>query len=92
MVMAARSFAHPTIQQLNAEALAGDEDAALALADKSVKCENVEQFVLRYVPADEMARCFDVYCDAFQKSRARALIDTLELPVVVKTNLGEKIP
>jgi hypothetical protein len=87
MIMAARSFAHPTIQQLNAEALAGDCDACLQLANRSMSCRDLTEFLNRFVPADETLRCFDCYADAFAKSRMRALLDTLELPAVAKTNV-----
>lgn len=91
MAVGFRGHSTPTLAQLNTDALAGDEDAALALADKSTTCATLTEFLDRFVPAEDVAEVFDIYADAFAKSRARALIDTLELPKVEKTNLGETI-
>jgi hypothetical protein len=77
----------PSLAELNVQALSGDEDAALRLADLSVGCDTLRDFLDRFVPDEDMARVFDVYCDAFQKSRARALLETLELPAVTKSNI-----
>jgi hypothetical protein len=92
----------PTLAELAAEALAGDQDAALRLADLSKDCATAWEFVDLYVPADEAGTVletdawerptllvFDVFVDAFSKSRARALLDTLELEPVVQSNLNE---
>ena len=76
-----------TLPELNAQALTGDADAALRLADLSTMCETAWEFVERYVPQEDAVRVFDTYVDAFVKSRTRALLDTLELPSVGQTNL-----
>lgn len=93
MVVAGRFQAPvtPSLAELNAQALAGSEDAARLLADRSPSCETVKDFVKTYVPVEDMLRVFDLYCDSFQRSRAKALLDTLELPVVpavANTNAG----
>jgi hypothetical protein len=79
--------AQMSMMQLNAEARAGDRDACLQLANRATDCDTVEAFLRRFVPSNEWAKCFDVYCDAFERSRSCALLDTLELPVIEKTNV-----
>jgi hypothetical protein len=77
-----------SMMQLNTEARAGDRDACLQLANRAGNCDTLEQFMRRFVPSTEWARCFDVYCDAFERSRSCALLDTLELPAVEHTQTG----
>lgn len=92
----------PSLPELNAQALAGDADAARLLAERSTTCMNAWDFVKRFVPPDEAGRAlevddrgrvtlriFDLYVDAFQRSRQKALLDTLELPKVEQSNLNE---
>lgn len=71
-----------SLQQLNAEALAGDIDAAILLADKSPGCLTVGEFVERYVPREEQVMVFNTYCDAFRISRRKASRETVELEAV----------
>lgn len=77
-----KSPAKPSLQQLNAEALGGDFQACVLLADNSQGL-TFREFVDRYVPEGELnvrlpdrkdgrSCVFDIYYDAFAKSRAKS--------------------
>lgn len=80
----------PSLAELNAQALAGDDDALRLLAERaSASCDTVTDFLDRFVPSEDITVVFDRYCDAFQRQRSKALLDTLELPTVEQSNLNK---
>lgn len=90
--MAGRFQAPPTpsLAELNSQALAGDRDACVMLAKRSLSCETFSDFLDRFVPDPDVAAVFDTYADAWsraQQERVRSLLDTLELPKV-ESNLN----
>lgn len=82
-----KHFKVPSVSSLADQALAGDDDALRMLAEQS-KLQRVSDFLGLYVPAPEIRRVFDRYTDAWDEARARALLDTVELPAVEPSNLG----
>lgn len=71
----------PSLAELNTQALDGNRDACLLLARRSASCDSDV----------EIAAVFDVYADAWmavQRERTRALLNTLEMPVVEPGNLN----
>lgn len=79
----------PSLAELNTQALAGDDDALRMLVARSPTCETLTDLLDRFVPGEDVALVFDRYADEFARCRAKALIDTLELPVVEQSNLNK---
>jgi hypothetical protein len=60
----------PSVAKLNFDALAGDDDALRALADK-VDCETITEFLMRFVPKERTVELFDRYADQWHYARQR---------------------
>lgn len=78
----------PSLGELATQALDGDDDALRVLVARFPADGTLTELLDLFVPDCEVARVFDRFCDAWSRAKQKALLDTLELPVIDPSNLN----